>query len=210
MDNRMKKLTLAFCLFTLGSSTAYATSADLHGDVAAGKIKSATCMACHGPDGNSINPAWPKLAGQHASYIALQLKAFQSGDRKDPMMTGMAMPLNEQDMLNLGAYFASQTIKPGSTNPDSAELGKKIYLGGNTASGLPACAACHNPQGTGNPASKYPAVGGQHAQYTSKQLMDYKSGTRKPEGNAAIMRDIALKMSDNEIKAVTEYMQGLH
>lgn len=207
----MKKLTLAFCLFTLGSSTAYATSADLMGDAAAGKIKSATCAACHGADGNSAtNPAWPKLAGQHASYIVLQLKAFQAGNRKDPMMTGMAMPLNAQDMLNLGAYFSSQTIKPGATNPESVALGEKIYLGGNKESGLPACAACHNPQGKGNPAAKYPAVGGQHAQYTSKQLMDYKTGARKPEGNAAIMRDIALKMSDNEIKAVTDYMQGLH
>ncbi len=206
----MKKLTLAFCLFTLGSSTAYATSADLHGDAAAGKVKSATCAACHGADGNSANPAWPKLAGQHASYIVQQLKAFQAGDRKDPMMTGMAMPLNTQDMLNLGAYFSSQTIKPGVTNPKSVALGEKIYRGGNKKTGLPACAACHNPQGKGNPAAKFPAVGGQHAQYTSKQLRDYKSGARKPVGNAAIMRDIALKMSDDEIKAVTDYMQGLH
>jgi len=207
----MKNLTLAFCLFTLGSSTAYATSANLMGDATAGKVKSATCAACHGADGNSAtNPAWPKLAGQHASYTVTQLKAFQSGDRKDPMMTGMAMPLNAQDMLNLGAYFASQTIKPGLANPNSVALGEKIFLGGNLESGVPACAACHNPQGKGNPAANYPAVGGQHAQYTSKQLMDYKSGARKPEGNAAIMRDIALKMSDNEIKAVTDYMQGLH
>jgi cytochrome c553 len=209
-DKRMKKLTLTLCILTLGSSTAYATSADLTGDAAAGKTKSATCTACHGADGNSINPLWPNLAGQHASVIVQQLENFQSAARQDGTMTPMAMPLSTQDMHDLAAYFASQTTKIGEASAETLELGQKIYRGGNKETSVPACIACHGPQGEGNPAAKYPSVSGQQAEYTKKQLMDYKSGARKPEGNAIIMRDIASKMSDDEMKAVADYMQGLY
>mgnify|MGYP003572222996 FL=1 len=206
----MKKLTLAFCIFTLGNTTAIAASTDLTGDAAAGKTKSVVCMACHGADGNSVNPLWPKLAGQHASVIAQQLKNFQSGARKEPTMSPMAAPLSEKDMANLGVYFESQTTTIGSASRDLVELGQQIYRGGNKKTGVAACISCHGPQGIGNPAAKYPAISGQHAAYTLKQLKDYKSGARKPEGNAAIMRDIALKMQEDEMKAVTNYMQGLY
>lgn len=206
----MKKLTLAFCILTLGSPAASAASANLAGDVAAGKTKSALCAACHGADGNSVNPLWPKLAGQHASVIVQQLKNFQSDARKDPTMSPMAAPLTEQDMLNLAAYFESQKTKIRFASKELLAQGQKIYRGGNKETGVPACMGCHGPKGKGNPAAKYPTVSGQHADYTLKQLKDYKSGARKPKENAIIMRDIALKMSEDEMKAVTNYTQGLY
>jgi len=205
----MKKLTLAFCIVTLGNPTAIAAT-NLTGDAAVGKTKSAMCAGCHGADGNSMNPLWPKLAGQHASVIVQQLKNFQSEDRKDPTMSPMAAPLSEPDMLNLGAYFEGQTTTIGSASIDLVELGQKIYRGGNKETSVAACISCHGPRGHGDPAAKYPAVNGQYANYTLKQLQDYKSGARKPAANAAIMRDIALKMSEDEMKAVADYMQGLH
>ncbi|MDM8563083.1 c-type cytochrome [Candidatus Marithioploca araucensis] len=204
----MKKLTLALSILTLSNPAVYAT--DLTGDAAAGKAKSALCAACHGADGNSLNPLWPNLAGQHASYIVQQLKGLQSEARTDATMSPMAAPLTEQDMVDLAAHFSSQTKKMGETDPELLAQGEKIYRGGNKETGVAACIACHGPQGNGNPAAKYPSVGGQNALYTKKQLMDYKSEVRKPEGNAIMMRDIAFKMSDEEMQAVTNYMQGLH
>jgi len=211
-DKGMKKFTLAFCVLTLGSSTVYATAtADLKtGDAMAGKAKSGLCGTCHGAEGNSANSLWPHLAGQHTSYIVQQLKGFQSEARTEQTMLPMAAPLSEQDMLDLGAYFESQTPKIGTASQDSLELGQNIYRGGNQETGVSACISCHGPQGKGNPAAKYPKISGQHADYSLKQLQDYKSGVRKPEGNAAMMRDIVVKMSDDEMKAVTNYMQGLY
>jgi len=207
----MKKLTLALCIFTLGSSTAFATGTDLKGDIATGKTKAALCFACHGPDGQGgPNPLWPKLAGQHASYIVQQLNNFKARDRQEPAMLPMADPLTEQDMYNLAAYFESQKPKTGSANQEWLEQGQKIYRGGLKEAKVPACIGCHGPQGRGNPAAKYPAINGQNAQYTLKQLKDYKNGTRKPKGNAAIMRDIAINLSETEMEAVTNYMQGLY
>lgn len=207
----MNKFTLALCVFSLSSSVAYASGADLPGDAAAGKAKSAVCGTCHGPDGNGgPNPLWPKLASQHTAYIVQQLKNFQAGARQDPTMAPMAAPLSEQDMYNLGAYFESQMLKIGEASPEWLEQGQKIYRGGNQETEVSACIACHGPQGRGNPAAKYPALNGQSAEYLVKQLQDYKSGTRKPEGNAQIMRDIAMNMSETEMKAVADYMQGLY
>ncbi len=205
----MKKLTLALSILTLSNPAVYATT-DLTGDATAGQTKSALCAACHGPDGNSPNPLWPNLAGQHASYIVQQLKGFQSEARTDATMSPMAAPLSEQDMLDIAAHFSSQTKKMGEADPELVAQGEKIYRGGNKETGVSACIACHGPQGNGNPAAKYPSVGGQNALYTQKQLTDYKNGVRKPEGNAIMMHDIALKMSDEEMQAVTNYMQGLH
>ncbi len=207
----MKKLTFALWIFALGySTTTIAANGEITGDAVAGKTKSAICAACHGVDGNTVNPLWPNLAGQHASVIVQQLKAFQSGTRQDPTMTPMAIPLNTQDMHNLAAYFSTQTTKIGSASKKWVALGQKIYRGGNKQAGVPACMACHGPQGKGNPAAKYPLVSGQQAEYTKKQLRDYRSETRKPEGNAVIMRDIALKISHDEITAVADYIQGLY
>ena len=207
----MNKFTLALCIFSLGSSVAYAAGADLPGDAAVGQAKSATCAACHGPDGNGgPNPLWPKLAGQHTSYIVQQLKNFQAGARQDPTMAPMAALLSEPDMYNLGAYFESQPLQIGEASPALLKQGQQIYRGGNKETEMAACIACHGPQGRGNPAAKYPTINGQSAQYIVKQLQDYKSGVRKPEGNAQMMRDIAKKMSEVEMKAVADYMQGLY
>ncbi|MDM8557310.1 c-type cytochrome [Candidatus Parabeggiatoa sp. HSG14] len=208
----MKKFTLAFCILTLGSSTVYATknAESPVGDAATGKTKSALCAACHGADGNSVNPLWPSLAGQHAKYTVQQLNNFQSEARKEQTMSPMAAPLSPQDMLDLAAYFESQTPKIGDAIEKSLKLGQKVYRGGNKETGVSACIACHGPKGKGNPAAKYPAIAGQHGKYALKQLQDYKSGARKAEGNAVMMRDIALKMSDAEMKAVTDYVQGLY
>jgi cytochrome c553 len=205
----MKKLSLALCILTLGSYAAGVASYAA-GNVADGKAKSATCAACHGADGNSLTSIWPKLAGQHASYIVQQLKNFQSKARQDPSMSPMAQPLSEADMVDLAAYFESQSTKIGFANPDMLELGQSIYRGGNKETGVSACIGCHGPKGNGNPAAKYPALSGQHADYVVKQLKDYASGARKPIGNAAIMSDIAVRMSETEMEAVASYMQGLY
>lgn len=200
----MKNLAIA-ALVVLG---AFGT-AQAAGDAAAGKNKSALCASCHGADGNSMVPTFPKLAGQHASYIAKQLADFKSGARKDPTMSGMAMPLSDQDMADLAAYYASQKIAIGSANAEKAALGKKIYLGGDSAKGISACMACHGPNGAGNPGAKYPALQGQQSMYVVKQLQDFRSGARANDP-ANMMSSIAAKMSDAEIEAVAEYIAGLH
>lgn len=177
-------------------------------DVEAGKAKSAMCIACHGADGNSVNPIWPSLAGQNANYIAKQLAEFKSGVRKDATMLGMAAALTDEDMANIGAYFASQTPKGGTAAADKVALGEMIYRGGIADKGLVACTACHGPAGAGIETSGFPAVSGQHAMYVEKQLKDFAAGTRANDPNR-MMRDIASKMSAEEIAAVAQYMQGL-
>ncbi|MCK5720032.1 MAG: cytochrome c4, partial [Thiomargarita sp.] len=158
--------------------------------------------------GNSFVPTFPKLAGQHPNYIIQQLENFKNGTRTDPVMAPMSMALTEEDRQNLAAYFSSQTIKPSPVVENSAKQGEKLYLGGNTVAGVPACSGCHGPQGKGNPASNYPAIGGQHGAYAKKQLNDYKNKTRTAD-NASIMTDIATKMTTGEIEAVTNYLQSL-
>src|SRR5690606_7621043 len=137
------------------------------GDAEAGEAKAAVCAACHGPQGNSVNPVWPKLAGQHAGYIVTQLQAFkqpaQESPRFDPVMSTQAQMLAEQDMLDVAAYFAAQAIQPGAADPALVEQGERIYRGGIPEKGVPACIACHGPAGDGNAAAEYPVVGGQHA-----------------------------------------------
>ena len=211
----MKKLTFALCV--LLTSGAYASeghkAAAAAGNAEAGKAKSALCAACHGVDGNSATGMWPKLAGQNASYIAQELEKFKSGARENASMTGMVANLTPEDMADLAAYFSSQTRTQGAASEALVEAGQKIYRGGNKAKGIPACTACHSPQGNGNPAAKYPALGGQHAEYVKKQLEDYRSGVRSGktlEGTPVIMREIASKMSDDDMKAVADYVAGLH
>ena len=207
----MKKLTLAFCVLTFGSSMVYAaTDTEPTGDATAGKAKAAACTPCHGADGNGGSlPSWPKLAGQHPSYLVKQLQAFKAKDRKEPLMVAPMVPLTEQDIYNLAAFFASQPkTKSAAPGDKLLELGQKIYRGGNKDTKAAACIACHGPSGLGNPAANYPTVNGQQAAYAKKQLMDFKRGTRN-KGNAAIMRDIAIKMSEEEMEAVANYMQGM-
>ena len=180
------------------------------GSIEDGKAKSLTYTACHGPEGNSVSPMWPNIAGQNAPYLLTQLKAFKDGSRTDPLMSAQAMMLSDQDMADLAVYFeslpaAAQSVKDAST----VSRGETLYRGGNTENGVSACLACHGPTGRGNPAAKYPALQGQHADYTAKQLNDYASGARVSDGKTRIMRDIAERLSKEDIAALSSYVQGL-
>lgn len=206
----MKRLSLVLAL-GLACQLAHAEeSAAPQGDAEKGKAKAAVCAACHGPAGNSSNPQWPKLAGQHAAYLVEQLQAYKSGDRANPIMAGQAAGLSEQDMRDLGAYFAAQKLQPGVANPELAEKAEPLYRGGRADDGIPACSACHGPQGLGNAAAAYPAVSGQHAEYTAAQLRSYREGARTGTANAAMMSKVAEKLSDDDIQALASYLSGLH
>ena len=180
------------------------------GSAEAGEAKALTCTACHGPQGNSSNALWPNIAGQGAPYLQAQLSAFKSGARMDPLMSGQAMMLSEQDIANLAVYFenlpaAAQAV----ADADLVGRGEALYRGGNSETGVAACMACHGPTGRGNPAAGYPAVQGQHAAYTAKQLNEYAAGTRQTDGKTRMMRDIAGRLSKDDIAALSSYMQGL-
>jgi cytochrome c553 len=180
-----------------------------NGNVAAGQAKAAVCAGCHGADGNGgADPLWPKLAGQDPAYIAKQLADFKSGARKDPIMAGMAAPLSAADMRNIGAYYASLKPKPGAArDAQLAKQGEKIYRGGNAKMGVSACMSCHGPSGHGIP-PRFPKISGQNAAYGQKQLLAFKTSSRANDGET--MTRIAFRMSEHEIKAVSEYMAGLH
>lgn len=178
------------------------------GSVEAGQAKSVTCMACHGADGNSVNPEWPSLAGQHRSYLEKQLKHFKAGERQNALMSPMAMTLSDEDIADLAAFYSAQTARGGEADPSKVALGQRIYRGGNVQTGLIACAGCHGPNGRGNPLAAYPALQGQHAVYTALQLRAYKSGERKTSPNQ-MMQNVAALLSDEEIDAVASYIQGL-
>jgi cytochrome c553 len=184
------------------------SAAQAAGSAEAGQAKSATCMACHGVDGNSPNPEWPNLAGQHPGYIATQLKLFRSGERKNDLMSPMAMILSDEDIADLAAYFSTQTVRGGETEPSKLALGQRVFRGGNVERGVMACAACHGPSGRGNPLAGYPSIQGQHAVYTAAQLRAYKSGARATDANQ-MMRAVAAGLSEEEIDAVASFMQGL-
>jgi cytochrome c553 len=165
------------------------------------------CLTCHGPKGQSATATWPKLSAQHAAYITKQLKSFKEGTRPNPVMMGMSTALTEQDMQNISAFLVKQPVSQGiAQNKDTIELGQSIYRGGIAAKGVPACAACHSPNGAGIP-SQYPRLGGQWADYTNAQLLAFRDGVRK---NSSQMTTIASKLSDQEMKAVSDYIAGLH
>jgi len=179
------------------------------GSADTGKQQAQACAACHGADGNSTTPAWPKLAGQHAGYIIKQLKDFQEGNRTNALMSPIAKNMSEEEMTSWAGVFSSQKIKHGTADPAMLGLGKKIYRAGNSDAGVPACLACHGPTGRGNPAANYPALAGQHAVYTESQLNAFRADTRSNDVNET-MRSVVDRMSDEEINAVSEYIQGLH
>lgn len=202
-------MTAKFAALTLAAVLGWTGSAHAAGTVEAGQAKSATCMACHGMDGNSANPEWPTLASQHSSYVVKQLKHFKSGERQNALMSPMAMILSDQDMEDLAAYYASQTLRPtGETEPSKLELGQRIFRAGIASKGVPSCAGCHGPSGAGIPGAAFPRIGGQHAVYAAAQLRNYKSGARATDPNS-MMRTIAGKLSDEEIDAVASYLQGM-
>lgn len=180
------------------------------GDPQAGAGKAQACAACHGASGNSANPAWPNLAGQHADYISAQLQFYQSGARANAIMQGQAANLSEEDMADIAAHYASLEMEVGETSEALVDLGRSIYLGGIADKGVPACAACHGAAGEGIPGTGYPRLGGQKAVYVSQQLQAYRSGERAGYGQASVMTAIAGNLSDDEIEAVASYVYGLY
>ncbi|CAM3680845.1 c-type cytochrome [Polynucleobacter brandtiae] len=174
-----------------------------NGDASRGVV---ACVGCHGANGKSASGAWPKLAAQHAAYITKQLKSYKDGTRANAVMAGMSAALTEQDMVNISAYLVKQEPSLGvAQNKETIELGQSIYRGGIASKGVAACAGCHSPNGAGIP-SQYPRQGGQWAEYSTTQLMAFREGTRK---NSSQMTSIATKLSDQEMKAVSDYMAGL-
>lgn len=202
MSSKLLLSVTAFSALSIG------TAALAEGSAEAGQAKSATCVACHGVEGHSVNPEWPNLAGQHASYLARHLELFRSGGRQNVLMSPMATTLSDEDIADLTAYYSAQSIKGLEADPARVDLGQSIYRGGRPDSGVAACAACHGPTGSGNPAAAYPSIKGQHATYTSLQLIAYRSGERSTDPNQ-MMRNVAAGLTDDEIEAVASYIQGL-
>jgi len=201
-------VTIGAAVGLLALSGAGAAWAD--GNATRGKEKSLTCAACHGADGNSINPEWPSLAGQNEVYLVRSISSFQDGSRSNVLMSPQAAMLSDQDIADLAAYFAMQTPKRRTADPALATQGQRLYRGGNRKKGISACIACHGPTGRGNPGAGFPSLAGQHATYTTNQLMAYRDDVRKSDAaNGQVMRNIAALMSDEEIKAVASYIQGL-
>jgi cytochrome c553 len=178
------------------------------GDASRGQAAAGVCAACHGPDGNSLVPENPSLAAQHPEYLYKQLRNFKTGERKNPIMNGIAATLSDEQMHDLAAYFAGQKARLGSTSDlKLASAGQKLYKGGNTRSGVAPCAGCHSPTGDGIPA-QYPRLKGQHAKYTLAQLQAFRSGDRNNDAGT-MMRSIAGKLTDAEMTAVAEYVYSL-
>lgn len=209
----MKKhaVLLTGLLFAATASVAAETAAPAaaKGDAAkAQKIVNDICGACHGTDGNSTSPTYPNLAGQHPEYITKQLNEFKSGARRNATMAPNVTKLSAEDMVNLGAYFSAQLPKAKQAkDPALVAEGQKIYKGGNAGSGVPACASCHGPAGAGIPV-QFPRLAGQHAKYVVAQLKNFRTGDRANDGGK-MMQTIAKKMTDQEMRAVAEYISGL-
>jgi cytochrome c553 len=182
------------------------------GDPAAGEAKAAICAACHGADGNSAVPNWPKLAGQHQQYLVRQATLIKANARPVPEMMGITPGLTEQDILDISAFYSKQTSAGGVADETKVILGERIYRAGNAESGVPACMSCHGPAGEGNPFSGYPALAGQHAVYTANMLTRFRDGENWGEGDAPsqIMNGSAARLTDQEIEAVASYIQGLY
>jgi len=202
----MKKL-LTIALVLAAAGVVLQVQAD--GDANAGKSKAAVCGACHGQDGNSASGQFPKLAGQNASYIVTQLGNFKSGKRQNPIMQPQAQSLSEQDMQDIAAYFSSQTVAVGEAEAGQVKQGEQLYRNGNKDENVPACLACHSPDGAGNFSMKVPALRGQHAAYVVTQLQNYANGSRSTDPNK-MMEAIAARLTPAEMQAVASYIEGLH
>ena len=199
----MKKLIVCMMVGLGWMSFAYAA-----GDAASGQGKVAVCSGCHGADGNSMIPSFPKLAAQGEVYLVNQLKDIRDGARNVPQMMGILTGRTDQDLADMAAFYSTQKVTVGATNPDLLDLGRQIYRAGIAEKGVAACTACHSPTGAGNAQAGFPAVGGQHADYLISQLKAYRTETRT-NGQAKLMQQVAALLSDKEIEAVASYMQGL-
>lgn len=178
-------------------------------NVAEGKTLITVCQACHGPDGNSSAGTFPKLAGQNPRYLVKQMHDIKSGARQVPAMTGMLNSLTDQDMKDIAAYFASQTITPGAAKPSLVSAGEAIYRAGIARKHIAACSSCHSPTGRGNDAARFPALAGQWPAYVEAQLKAFRAGTRTNDGDGKMMRTTAMDLSNQEIKEVASYIYGL-
>jgi cytochrome c553 len=189
-----------------------ANSVLAEGDPAAGEQKSVVCAACHGADGNSVVAMWPKIAGQHEQYLARHVTLIRDGARPVPEMMGIASTLSDQDILDLAAYYSAQTMSPGAADESLVALGEQLYRAGNPEEGVPACGACHGPAGEGNPLAGYPWLAGQHATYTASMLNKYRDGQAwgPEDASSVVMAGVARRLSDEEIAAVSSYIEGLH
>ncbi|MDE1061947.1 MAG: c-type cytochrome [Oceanospirillaceae bacterium] len=199
----MKKLFVCVMIGIGWMSFAYAA-----GDAVSGQGKVAVCSGCHGADGNSMIPSFPKLAGQGEVYLVNQLKDVRDGARNVPQMMGILTGRTDQDLADMAAFYSTQEVTVGATNPDLLDLGRQIYRAGIAEKGVAACTACHSPTGAGNAQAGFPALGGQHSDYLIKQLKAYRTETRT-NGQAKLMQQVAALLSDKEIDAVASYMQGL-
>lgn len=207
----MKKLILILSLLA-----SYSTTAE-EGNIEAGKLKAATCAACHGTDGNAeLMQQYPKLAGQHPKYLEKQLKEYKLAmttggkqGRNNPVMGGMAMALSDQDIADIAVYYASLPISDNTSPKESVEVAQQLYRFGDTERGIAACIACHGPRGNGMSLSGFPKISGQNAEYVKLQLEEFRSSARANDMNA-MMRSVAAKLSDDEINALSQYVGGLH
>ena len=216
MKSRIAAALLAATL--IGQTTiVLAAEPAVVGSAEAGAAKAAVCAACHGATGNSINPEWPNLAGQHHEYIVEQLTLLKSAVRVAPLMNPMALALSPQDMADLAAHFEAQTLTGLEADPALWEAGQKLYRGGDAARGIPACSGCHGPNGRGNGPARWPQIRAQQPAYVANQLHAYAAKTRYapaagqpvPPAGAELMYDVAKRLSDDDIKALVAYVQGL-
>jgi cytochrome c553 len=180
------------------------------GNPDSGKEKVAVCSACHGADGNSVVGLWPSLAGQNEKYLVKQLRLVKSGDRVIDSMVGLLDNLQDSDLQDIAAFYASQRNKVGQADESKVELGRKLYYAGNLEKGIPACSACHSPRGLGNGPAAYPLLSGQQPDYVAKALKDYRAGERVNEDQSKIMAAIAYKLDDVEIDALSSFVHGLY
>jgi cytochrome c553 len=203
----MNKLLVT--LIALIGCIGFSNIAMAQGNIEAGKEKSVTCVACHGADGNSPSNLYPKLAGQHKSYLEKQLIQFKNGERSDPIMAGMVAGLSEQDMKDLSAYYESQTATSETVSPEVAAAGKNLYMGGDINRGIPGCVACHGPRGNGLALAKFPKISNQHPAYIKVQLEKFRNKSRNNDPNG-MMVDVAAKLTDADIELLSNYISALH
>ena len=194
--------------------TVIGTNVQAAGDAEAGQAKAATCVACHGVDGNSAVPTFPKLSGLGHKYLLKQMQDIRDGRRPVALMAGQVDNMTDQDLSDIAAFYDAQPRTGGTADPDKVSLGRKVYLGGIAERQVPACSGCHSPTGNGNGPAGYPGLAGQHADYVAAQLKMFRKGYEDPAGRtnggeAKIMRTTAFRMSDMEIEAVASYIAGL-
>jgi cytochrome c553 len=204
MNLPLSSLLLILCMNGLVQAGESATA-----DPVAGQSKTVVCGACHGPDGNSLVPVFPNLAGQGERYLLKQLREIKDGKRVVPEMTGLLVPLSDQDLGDIAAYYAGQKVSAVAADPDLAAQGEALFRGGKLEQGVPACIGCHSPSGAGIPSAGFPQLSGQHAAYIKKQLTAFREGERTNDGDTLVMRTIASKLSNRDIDALAAFIQGL-